>query len=119
MEDKQGSNEYEEKFIGNLPVYFQLMNVFLKQVEQSTPPITTMIKDAQANYIGGVHMVLKAGEALESKSGINSNLIHGVSTAFDKITPIVTEAQLGVTEAIIGSVRQSVQLLRKSITERK
>jgi Na+/serine symporter len=119
MEDKQSSNESEEKLSGNLPVYFRLMDIFLKQVEQSTPLLTTMIKDTQANYIGGVHIVLKFGEALESKSTINVNLIHGVSDAFDKITPIVTEAQLGVTDAVIGSMRQSVQLLRKSITERK
>lgn len=119
MGDKQSTNESEKKFSGDLPVYFRLMDVFLKQVEQSTPLLETMVKDMQANYISGVHMVLKAGEALESKSKVNVNLVRGVSNAFDKVTPIITEAQLGVTEAMIGSARQSVQLLRRSITERK
>ena len=119
MEDKQNSNESEKKFSGDLPVYSRIMDVFLKQIEQSAPLLATMVKDMQTNYIGGVHMVLKAGEALESKSKINMNLIYGVSNTFDKVTPIITEAQLGVTEAIIGLARQSVRLLRKNITEGK
>ena len=119
MEDKQSSNKSKEKFSGDLPVYLRLMEVFLKQVEQSTPLLETTVKDIQANYISGVHTVLKAGEAMESKSRVNMNLVSGFTNTFDKVTPIITEAQLGVTEAIIDSARQSVQLFRKSITERK
>ena len=119
MTQEVNFNESEKKFSGDLPVYFRLMDVFLKQVEQSAPLLTTIVKDMQACYISGAHMALKTGEALESKSKMNVNLIRGVSNAFDKVTPIITEAQLGVADAIIGSARQGVQLLRKSITERK
>lgn len=119
MEDKHNSNEFGEESNGGLPVHFRLMDIFLEQVEQSAPLLATVVKDVQADYIRGVHMVLKVGEALESKSKMNVNLIHGVSSTFDKVSPIITEAQLGVTEAIIESARQGVQLLRKSIIGRK
>ena len=119
MEDRRSSNESEKKSSSDLPVYFRLMDVFLRQLEQSTPLLTTIVKDMQASYVGSVHGLLKAGEALESRSKMNVNLISGVSNTFDKVTPMITEAQLGVTEAMISLARQGIHLLRKSITERK
>ena len=119
MEDKQNNTESAKEFTGDLPIHFRLMDVFLEQVEQSTPLLATMVRDIQASYLGGVHMVLKAGESLENRSKMNVKFFQGVSNTFDTITPVIAEAQLGVAKAIANSASQSARLLRKSITGRK
>ncbi len=119
MESKKSNDESGEKIRGDLPLHFRLMDVFLGQIEQSAPLLTTMVKDIQSIYISGAHLALKAGEMLEDRSGINVNFFHGAGKTFDSVTPVVTETQLGVTKAIVDSTCQSIQLLRKSITGRK
>jgi len=116
MENKKYDDGSREKRSRELPLHFRLMDVYLEQVERSVPLLTTMVKDMQSVYINGAHMALKAGEMLEERSKINVNFFQSAGKTLESITPVIKEAQLGVTRAIIDSACQGIRLMRENIT---
>jgi hypothetical protein len=119
MENKQQNDQSGGKKGSELPLHFRLMDVYLEQVERSVPLLTTMVKDLQSVYINGAQMALKAGEMLEERSKINVNFFRNSAKTMESITPVITEAQLGITRALVESVCQGIRLMRENITGSK
>lgn len=119
MESEQNKIESDRKIYREIPLHFRLMDVFLEQIGKAAPLYITTLKDIQTIYLDGTRLMLKAGESVENRSDINVKFFRTLSNTFDSISPVITEAQLGVTKAIIDSTCQSIKLMRKSITGRK
>jgi len=117
MESEKLNNAETGKTSGKeIPVHFRLMDVFLDQVERSTPFMTSMMEDMQKLYTGSIHMALKAGESLENRSEMNLNYFRTVRNAFDAISPAITDAQIAMTKALADTACRGIKLVRKNIT---
>jgi midasin (ATPase involved in ribosome maturation) len=119
MEAEKYDEETSENPGREIPVHFRLMDVFLEQVEQAAPFTTNMMLDMQKVYIESVHLALKAGESMEDRSAVNIKYFKTARSNFDAFSPVITEAQLGVTRAMMDSACQGLRLMRKSITGQK
>jgi hypothetical protein len=116
--EKLNNDETGTTSAGEIPVHFRLMDVFLDQVERSTPFMTSMMEDIQKLYTESVHMALKAGEALENRSEMNLNYFRTARNAFDAVSPAITDAQIAIAKALADSACQGIKLVRKNITGR-
>ena len=119
MENNQTNDQPREEASRELPLHFRLMDIYLEQVEKSVPLFTTMMKDIHSVYITGTQTAIKAGKMLEERSKMNVGFYKGVSRSFEMVAPVITEAQLGVTRAMVDSACKSIRLMRKTITDSK
>jgi hypothetical protein len=119
MENNQNSNKTGEDRARELPLHFRLMDLYLVQIEKSVPLMTTIVKDFHIMAVTGTQMALKAGKMLEERSKINVGFYESAGKSFEIISPVITEAQLGVTKSMVDSACRGIQLMRKTITSSK
>lgn len=115
--DKKSSKKSTATRQGDVPLFNQMADLALEQMERLAPVMNNAVKDAQTIYLNGVRKLLKSGEAIGKRSKYHSKVIQGAGRVFEKVVPPIVEVEIEASNAVTRVAQESIRLMRKKIKQ--